>query len=239
MIISQHLVTLFRHIGSADHPAANGIIKIMAQVGDNISIADNAALGGFRQVPPISGNHLAIALGVFGNAVTHLIGQIQALATVFQGIDHPQALPVMGKAAGHQFIEDGFTGMAEGGMTEIMAVGNGLDQIFIESHGASDGAGYLAHLQGMGEPGPVMIAGRRQKNLRFMLETPVRLTVNNPVPVSLKSTADGALLLMTQSPLALATQASEGESICCSRVSISLRTPIPFPVGQPSDSACV
>ena len=53
-----------------------------------------------------------------------------------------------------------------------------------------DSSGILRYLECMGQPRPVMIALRRQKHLRFVLETPERLAVQDAVSVTLKYRSD-------------------------------------------------
>ena len=50
--------------------------------------------------------------------------------------------------------------MAKGSVTQIMAHGDGLSQIFIQPQGPGHGAGDPGDLQGVGQAGAVMIALR-------------------------------------------------------------------------------
>jgi hypothetical protein len=54
------------------------------------------------------------------DAVANLCGEIQPFPVLLQNVHHPQALPDMAKASGHQFIENPLAGMTEGGMAEIV-----------------------------------------------------------------------------------------------------------------------
>ena len=71
---------------------------------------------------------------------------------------------------------------------------DGLGQILVEAQGAGNGAGDLRHFQCVGEPGAVEVALRREKHLRFLLEPPERLAVDDPVTVPLEHRTDRVLL---------------------------------------------
>jgi hypothetical protein len=65
----------------------------------------------------------------------------------------------------------------------------------------------------MGQPGTVMIAKRRQENLRLVFEAAKGLAVYDPVPVPLESGANGMGLFRTETPLAFGAQAGPGRQI--------------------------
>src|SRR5210317_2559019 len=75
--------------------------------------------------------------------------------------------------------------MAKRGMPQVVAQGDRLGEWFVEAECGGDGAGNLRDLEHMSEPGPVMIAGRGQKNLGFVLEPPKRFGVDDAVAVPL------------------------------------------------------
>ena len=149
----------------------------MVQEGDVVGNADRAPFHGAGPGP----------LGVGDNAVADLPGKVESFAVLFQHIHHPQALPVVGKAAGTKLVQRPFPRMTEGRMPQIMAQGDGLGQILIETQCPGNGAGNLGDLQSMGQPGAVMIPFRREKDLRFLLQPPKRLAVDDPVPVPLEA----------------------------------------------------
>ena len=85
----------------------------------------------------------------------------------------------MGKSAGAQLIQSALARMAEGGVPQVMPQGDGLGQVLVEAQGAGDGAGDLRHLQRVGQPGAVMVALRREKDLSLLLEPAERLAVDD------------------------------------------------------------
>ena len=153
----------------------------MIEVGDFIRQPDNVALTG-------GGNFI----GVTCDAVFDLKGQIQSLSLLFQVMHHPDALQVMLEAIGTDLIQNGFSGMTEGRMPQVMPQGNGFRQILIQTKRSGDGAGNLSDLQGVGQPGSVMIPHRGEKHLCFSLESPEGVTVEDPIPVTLKFRPVGA-----------------------------------------------
>ena len=126
-------------------------------------------------------------LCVGDDAVAHLPGKVQSFAVFFQHIHHPQALPVVGKAAGAELIQRPLPRMTEWGMPQVMAQGDGLGQVLVQAQGPGNGAGNLGHLQRVGQSGAVMVPFRREKDLGFLLQPPKRLAVDDPVPVPLEA----------------------------------------------------
>lgn len=118
-------------------------------------------------------------------AVPHLPGQVQSSPVLFQHFHNAHALLIVGESVLAYLIQYVFAGMAEGRVPQIMAQRNGLCQALIEPQGLGYGAGYLGYLQGMGEPGPVMVPLRRQKHLCLVLQPSKCLGVKDAVPVPL------------------------------------------------------
>ena len=126
----------------------------------------------------------------------HLPGQVQASSTFFQLFHYPDALLIMGKSGAAQIIQYTLPGMSEWRMPQIVPQGDSLRQILVETQRLGHGSGYLGNLQGMGQPGTVMIPPGRQKYLGFVLQTSKGLTVQNPIPISLIIRPDIAHLLL-------------------------------------------
>src|SRR5918997_1034619 len=83
-----------------------------------------------------------------------------------------------------------FAGMSERRMTEVVAEGYCLGEVFVQAKGAGYGAGYLHHLQGMGKAGPVVIAVWGDKDLGLVHEAAEGFGVDDAVPVALELVAD-------------------------------------------------
>ena len=140
------------------------------------------------------------------NAVAHLPRKVQPAAVFFERIDNPQTLPVVGEAAGAELVERAFPRMAEGSMAEVMPQGDGFGQVFVQAQRAGDGAGDLADFQRVGQPGAVMVAFRRKKDLRFLLEPSERLAVQNPITVALVARAQRVFRLRSAAAAAALAQ---------------------------------
>ena len=102
--------------------------------------------------------------------------------------DDPQRLGVVVEAAvtRHARFEHVLAGMAEGRMAKVVREGQGLGQILIEPERARKRTGDLAHLDGMGQARPKMIAFVIDEDLRLVLEPAERGRMDDPVPVALE-----------------------------------------------------
>ena len=58
-------------------------------------------------------------------------------------------------------VENRFTGVAKGGMAEVMAQRRRFREVLVEAERPGNGACQLPDFEGMGEPGPRMITNMR------------------------------------------------------------------------------
>ena len=93
--------------------------------------------------------------------------------------------------------------MPERRVPQIVAQCDRFDQVLIQAQRFRDRARILGDLQRMRHSGPVMIAVRRQKHLRLILEASERLAVQDPVSVPLENRPDIALFFRLRSALGL------------------------------------
>ena len=98
------------------------------------------------------------------------------------------------EAAGVYLRQRALSGVTEWGMPQIVPQRYRLGQIFVQRERPRDGARKAADLQRVGQARAVVVALRLEKDLRFVLEPPERLGVDNPVRVPLKAGADAALV---------------------------------------------
>ena len=91
----------------------------------------------------------------------------------------------MAEAVRQALGEGVLSGVAEGGVADIVAEGGGLRQVFVQVEGAGDGAGDLGDLQRVGEPGDVVIAGGGDEDLGLVLEAAECLAVDDAVAIAL------------------------------------------------------
>ena len=115
------------------------------------------------------------------HAVTHFLRQIQSLAFLLQHFHNPHALLVVPEPFRADPVQHRLAGMAEWCVAEIVSQGNGLCQILVQAKCPRYRPGDLRDLQRMGQPRPVVIAERREKHLRLMLEPAERLRVQDAV----------------------------------------------------------
>jgi hypothetical protein len=90
------------------------------------------------------------------------------------------------EAARHHLAQEPLPGVAERRVAEVVAHHHRLDQHLVEPQRPGDGAGHLGDLEGVGEPGPVVIAARGEEHLGLAREAAERLRVEEPVPVALE-----------------------------------------------------
>jgi len=99
---------------------------------------------------------------------------------------------------GEAMVERTFAGVTERRMTEIVCESASLGQVFVKSERTGERARDLGHLQGVGQPGAVMIALVVDEDLRLVGETPESRRVDDPVAIPAKSAAPGARRLLIQ-----------------------------------------
>ena len=169
------------------HAGADRIVDVVVDVGDQVGDAHDLAFDRARAKRRRHAHRRArLPLRVLGDAVADFPGEIQAAAVVLEHVDDAQALFVVIESAGHQAVDDPLAGMAERRMTEVVTEGDRFGQLFVQPQHLGDGARDLRHLEGVREPGPVMIAGRREEDLRLVLQPAERLAVNDAIAIALK-----------------------------------------------------
>src|SRR4030043_401418 len=134
-----------------------------------------------RLAPPPSltlRSKLAAALGGPLDAVPDFEGQVEPLALVLELLDDAQALVGVVEAEGQELVEGLLAGVAEGRVTEGVAEGDRLGQVFVEPEGLGDRPGDLGDLKAMGQARPVMVAERREEDLCLVLEGAERLRMD-------------------------------------------------------------
>jgi len=81
------------------------------------------------------------------DAVQDLEGEIQPPAVFFHPLQEPDALDAVEKRPDIVLLaksgEDPFAIMAEGGVTDVVAQGDGFDEVLVEAQVTADGAGNL------------------------------------------------------------------------------------------------
>ena len=180
----EDLEDIRRDIVDRHQTGAQRVVEIVVDIGDAVGDANDLAFERVRRSRRGMGDAGA-ELGVTKNAVADVIGQVETASVPFQVIDDAQALLVVAEA-GEGFRQGRFTGVAEGGVTEIVAETDGLDEVLIEAERPTDGAGDLRHFEGVGEPGAVVVAGGSDKDLGLVHQPAKALGVEDAIAVALK-----------------------------------------------------
>ena len=99
------------------------------------------------------------------DAVAHFPRQVQPLTIILEHVDYTEALLVMVEAAGDEVVEHTLAGVAEWGVTEVMAKCDRLGELFIQPQHLGNAAGDLRHLERVRQPRAIVIPGRREEDL--------------------------------------------------------------------------
>ncbi len=90
-------------------------------------------------------------------------------------------------------------------MAEVVGEGNGFGEAFVEAEGTGHAAGDGSDLDGVGQAGPVMIAGAVEEDLGFVVEAAEGAAVNDAVAVALVKGSVEVGFLLVQPPASVAT----------------------------------
>ena len=93
------------------------------------------------------------------------------------------------------------TGMAKRGMANIVSEADCLGEVLVQRQIACNRAADLGDLQGVRQPGDVVIALRVDEDLRLVLQPSKRLRVDDAVPVPLEGSPVRIVELGESSPL--------------------------------------
>lgn len=172
-----------------DDSATEGIIDVAGEVSDAVAYADDGGFEGGRG-SSVGGGEVFPAFAVAADALAGLFAEIEALSD----IDDSEGLLVVAEAGAavlaDSFVEGALARVAERGVADIVAEGDGFDEIFVQAKSPADGSGDLGDFEGVSEAGPVVVAERIDKNLGLVLQTPEWLRVEDAVAVALESGAD-------------------------------------------------
>ena len=175
MVMPQDIGYGIRDVPVGQEPRPDGIVNVMVYVGDLVGAANHHALQSLR--PGFA--------GMAEDAVSDLIGKIQSLSVIFQHIHHPKRLLIVAEGSSQATGQGHFTGMAEGGVAQIVTHGDGFRQIFIQSQSPGDGGSDSRHLQSMGHAGTVMVTFRPQKYLGLVHQAAEGFGMDDPVDIPL------------------------------------------------------
>jgi hypothetical protein len=118
---------------------------------------------------------------------------------LLEHLDDAQALGVVIKTAviPHQPVEGFLPGVPEGSVAEVMGQSDRLRQILIEGQGTRDGATDRGNLDGVGEPGPVVVARAAEEDLSLSIQSAEGSTMDDAIAVALITGSEDMFLLRT------------------------------------------
>src|SRR5262249_22248444 len=102
-------------------------------------------------------------------------------------------------------------------MAEVMAEADRLDEVLVERQRPGDGARDLRDLERVGEPRAVVIAARRDEDLRLVAQAAKRLGVHDPVAVALQRRAQPAVRLLAGPDGRVRARGADGEVLVLPR----------------------
>src|SRR4051812_32105090 len=145
--------------------------------------------------------HAVLPFRVPRNAVAYFPRQVEAVPIPLENVDDAQALFVVLEPAGHQGLQHALAGMAERRVPEIVAERNRLGQLLVEPQHLGDAARDLRDLERVRQARSIVVARRREKDLRLVFEPAERLAVDDAVAVALERGTDRIFSLRLQASL--------------------------------------
>ena len=96
----------------------------------------------------------------------------------------------MVEAVGEEDAQGVLAGVATGAVAAVVAEGDGFGQSHVQAAGPGDAGGHLGHLQGVGEPGPLVVGGE-DEDLGLARQPAEGGRVQDAVPVALEAGPPG------------------------------------------------
>ena len=179
---SERGADLLRDVVFREKPGPDSVIDVVIDIRDDVGDAHDVALQGQRARFRPGAKQLALlALGVLEDSIANLDGEIEVL----QNLHDADRLPVVVEPAFHQLVQRGLARMSECGVAEVVAEADGFGEDFVEAKGLGDRARDLRYFEHVREARPVVIALRREEDLRLVLQPAKRFAVNDAVAVAL------------------------------------------------------
>jgi hypothetical protein len=168
-----------------EDPEADRVVDVVVDVGDPVDQADDLALERRR----------LLRAGMGEDPVPDLGGQVQLLRDPERLLVVPEAAA---EALAQAVVELLLPRVAEGRVAGVVAEPDRLGQVLVQPQGPCDDARDPGRLERMGHARAVVVAGGVDEDLRFPLQPPERLRVENPVAVALEGRPQEAFLLLAQ-----------------------------------------
>jgi len=128
------------------------------------------------------------------NTLKRLIGEVQSVKAVITALKrghYPVALAIVLKSpvSGKKSVQDGFSRMAERGMSEVMGQSHRFHQLYVKPQPFCQASCDLGDLHRMSQTGPVIVAFVVYKHLCLVLQLSKCLAMDDAIPVTLINAA--------------------------------------------------
>jgi len=185
----------------------------VVDIGDDVGKSNNLAFEGDGFVAFCPEDGVLACFGVFGYTVQHFKGEVEPFALFFDGGENTNTVGRVSESLVEFSLDDTFPCMAKGGMSNIVAKGNGFGEVFIETEGTGNGSGDLGDFKGMSESCAKGVAGGGKKDLCFVLEAAECLAVDDTISISHEFGTEFIGLLGVFSSFGLRTFGGSGREI--------------------------
>ena len=183
-----------RQVVRPDQAGPDRIVDVVVDVGDEVRDAHDLSFDRARADRRRHADRRArLPFRVLRDAVADFPREVQAPPVVLQDVDDAEALLVVVEASGHQAIDDPLARVTEWRVSEIVAERDGFGELFVQAQHLGDRARDLRHLEGVREPRAVVVAGRREEDLRLVFEPAEGLAVDDAIAIALKCRPDVVL----------------------------------------------
>ena len=163
-----------------DHPGADCVLHVVGEISDAVGKTAQHPLGGRR------GRIDAPRVGTIPSSTSWV--RLSGSETA----KHPDALHRVEPLARHVRGESLLTGVPERGVAHVVSQADRLGEILVEPQGRCQRSSHLGHLEGVGDPGDVMVVLGVDEDLGLVLEPSECLGVEDSVPSRWKAVRYGS-----------------------------------------------
>ena len=163
----------------ADDPSPHGVFQVVGGVGAAVGPAHHRPFRGGRRRP---------GPGVVADTVERLGAEVERLE---DDVGPPDGVVVATVEVGAERL---LAGVPAGAVPAVVAEGDGLGEGHVEPSGPGHGRGDLGDLEGVGEPGALVVVGE-DEDLRLPGQAAEGAGVEDPVAVALEGGAERVGLL--------------------------------------------
>jgi hypothetical protein len=178
------------------------ILQIVRDIGSPVTEIDHDAFEiGRAFAGEVGGDGKPLGNSGFDQTNPGLETEIEsnlAFHPFLQEIHDAESLGVVTKAplSFHQSLENPFTDMSKGWVSDIVGEGDGFGEVGVETEGEAGRAGELGDFERMGKSGAKMVSDSGGEDLCFLLQSPESCGVKDAIPVPLEACAKRVFVLL-------------------------------------------